>query len=53
MPNNETLEKFGATGATLAIHLAIHALGQVVEEFDTALRHGLPGRDRCQSVLAG
>ncbi|MBB4567212.1 precorrin-4 C(11)-methyltransferase [Rhizobium leucaenae] len=32
MPNNESLEKFGATGATLAIHLAIHALGQVVEE---------------------
>ncbi len=32
MPNNETLEKFGATGSTLAIHLAIHALGQVVEE---------------------
>src|SRR6201991_1891905 len=36
MPNNETLDKFGATGATLAIHLAIHALGQVVEEL-TAL----------------
>lgn len=32
MPNEETLAKFGATGATLAIHLAIHALGQVVEE---------------------
>ena len=32
MPNNETLEKFGATGATLAIHLAIHALQKVVEE---------------------
>ena len=32
MPNNETLEKFGATGATLAIHLAIHALARVVED---------------------
>jgi len=32
MPNNETLEKFGATGATLAIHLAIHALEKVVED---------------------
>ena len=32
MPNNETLERFGATGATLAIHLAIHALAKVVED---------------------
>lgn len=32
MPNTETLAAFGATGATLAIHLAIHALAQVVEE---------------------
>ncbi|NEI72666.1 precorrin-4 C(11)-methyltransferase [Rhizobium lusitanum] len=32
MPNNETLKKFGATGATLAIHLAIHALSEVVED---------------------
>ncbi len=32
MPNSETLAAFGATGSTLAIHLAIHALGQVVEE---------------------
>ena len=32
MPNAETLAGFGATGATLAIHLAIHALDQVVEE---------------------
>jgi precorrin-4/cobalt-precorrin-4 C11-methyltransferase len=31
MPNRETLENFGATGATLAIHLAIHALDTVVE----------------------
>lgn len=32
MPNRETLENFGATGATLAIHLAIHALDTVVED---------------------
>ena len=32
MPNSETLEKFGATGATLAIHLAIPALQEVVED---------------------
>ncbi len=32
MPNRETLQGFGATGATLAIHLAIHALEQVVAE---------------------
>ena len=32
MPNAETLATFGASGATLAIHLAIHALDQVVAE---------------------
>ncbi|MBB4956128.1 precorrin-4/cobalt-precorrin-4 C11-methyltransferase [Agrobacterium vitis] len=32
MPNQETLERFGATGTTLAIHLAIHALEQIVTE---------------------
>jgi precorrin-4/cobalt-precorrin-4 C11-methyltransferase len=32
MPDGETLAAFGATGATLAIHLAIHALARVVEE---------------------
>lgn len=32
MPGGETLAAFGATGATLAIHLAIHALDQVVAE---------------------
>jgi precorrin-4/cobalt-precorrin-4 C11-methyltransferase len=32
MPERETLAAFGATGATLAIHLAIHALNQVVAE---------------------
>lgn len=31
MPEGETFEAFAATGATLAIHLAIHALPSVVE----------------------
>lgn len=32
MPNGETLAAFGQSGSTLAIHLAIHALPQVVTE---------------------
>lgn len=32
MPEGETLAKFAATGTTLAIHLAIHALDRVVAE---------------------
>lgn len=32
MPERETLAAFGSTGATLAIHLAIHALDRVVVE---------------------
>jgi precorrin-4/cobalt-precorrin-4 C11-methyltransferase len=32
MPNGETLAAFGATGATLAVHLAIHALDRIVGE---------------------
>lgn len=32
MPDGEALARFGATGATLAIHLAIHALEQIVAE---------------------
>lgn len=32
MPERETLAGFGATGATLAIHLAIHAIGEIVAE---------------------
>lgn len=31
MPERETLAAFAATGATLAVHLSIHALGDVVE----------------------
>lgn len=32
MPPRETLAAFGATGATLAIHLAVHALDRIVAE---------------------
>ncbi|GAC1345953.1 MAG: precorrin-4 C(11)-methyltransferase [Acetobacteraceae bacterium] len=32
MPAGETLAAFGATGATLAIHLAVHALATIVGE---------------------
>jgi precorrin-4/cobalt-precorrin-4 C11-methyltransferase len=32
MPAGETLERFAATGATLAIHLSVHVLGGVVRE---------------------
>lgn len=32
MPSGETLANFAKTGSTLAIHLAIHALPQVVQE---------------------
>ena len=32
MPERETLAAFAATGATLAIHLSIHALDTVVAE---------------------
>lgn len=32
MPPGETLAAFGATGATLAIHLAVHALDRIVAE---------------------
>jgi len=32
MPSGETLAAFAATGATLAIHLSVHVLAQVVQE---------------------
>lgn len=32
MPERETLENFAATGSTLAIHLAIHALDKIVAD---------------------
>ena len=49
----ETLAAFAATGATLAIHLAVHALDAIVDGADAALRRGLPGRGRGARELAG
>lgn len=36
MPAGETLEGFGATGAMLAVHLAVHAIGEVVARLTPA-----------------
>ncbi len=36
MPEGESLARFAATGATLAIHLSIHKLGQVAAELTPA-----------------
>lgn len=36
MPERETLDRFAATGATLAIHLSIHNLAQVVADLSPA-----------------
>ena len=38
MPERETLANFAATGATLAIHLVVHALERVVTELLAPLR---------------
>ena len=50
MPEGETLAAFAATGATLAIHLAIQALDQVVRDADADLWRRLSGGGggRCQ-----
>ncbi|MFG1201277.1 precorrin-4 C(11)-methyltransferase [Xanthobacter aminoxidans] len=42
MPEDEKLATFAATGATLAIHLAIHALDQVVAELVPVLGADCP-----------
>lgn len=36
MPENETLENFAATGATLAIHLSVHVLEDVIARLSPA-----------------
>ena len=41
MPERETLAAFAATGATLAIHLSIHALERVVAELTAVLRRAI------------
>jgi precorrin-4/cobalt-precorrin-4 C11-methyltransferase len=42
MPEGETLAAFAATGATLAIHLAIHALDKVVTDLVPFYGEGCP-----------
>jgi precorrin-4/cobalt-precorrin-4 C11-methyltransferase len=42
MPPGETLAAFAATGATLAIHLAIHRLAEVVAELTPHYGDGCP-----------
>ncbi len=42
MPQRETLANFGASGATLAIHLAIHALDEIVAELTPLYGPGCP-----------
>ena len=41
MPERETLEHFAASGATLAIHLSVHVLEQVVDAALAVLRRRL------------
>jgi precorrin-4/cobalt-precorrin-4 C11-methyltransferase len=42
MPEGENLAAFARTGATLAIHLSIHALGDVVSELSPILGENCP-----------
>ena len=42
MPPRETLAAFGATGATLAVHLAVHALDHIVAELTPLYGQGCP-----------
>ena len=53
MPEAEKLANFAATGATLAIHLAIHAIDAIAERADAVLRRRLPRRRRGAGHLAG
>ena len=53
MPERETLANFAATGATLAIHLSIHALKDVVAELIAVLWARLSGGDRRPRLMAG
>ena len=53
MPESETLARFAASGATLAIHLAIQAIETIVAELTPYLRRRLSGRRRGAGELAG
>ncbi len=53
MPEAEKLATFAASGATLVIHLAIHAIDAIVAGADAVLRRRLPGGRRGAGELAG
>ena len=53
MPEGEKLAAFAATGATLAIHLAIHGLATMVDELIPHPRRRLPGGGGGAGKLAG
>ena len=53
MPERETLAAFAATGATLAIHLSIHALESVAAELMPFYGRRLSRRGRRPRLLAG
>ncbi len=52
MPPAESLAHFAVTGATLAIHLSIHALDRVVADLTPGLRRGLSGGSGLAGELA-
>ena len=52
MPERETLATFAQSGATLAIHLSIHALARVVEELTPFYGARLPRRARLSRLMA-
>ena len=53
MPERETLANFAATGATLAIHLSIHALEDVVAELTPFYGPDCPAAVVAPRLLAG
>ena len=53
MPERETLAAFAATGATLAIHLSIHALERVVAELTPFYGADCPAAVVAARLLAG
>ena len=54
MPEAETLARFASTGATLAIHLSIHVLPQVVRASLSGIEAAIgEGMDRTALILVG
>ena len=53
MPESEKLATFAESGATLVIHLAIHAIETIVRGIDAVLRRRLSCRRCCSGKLGG